>query len=629
MMYNVKGEPTKTLVRGNDFGYKIHDQKSTDPNRNKQIYVDLDLEAYKGLNGLIKEGEEEDEPIHWFYGDLQSKINKARQRKHDLQELEFHETCKNPSAIHNNIDPLDINECELTSHDLNSMKVKGNLQQIKDDKKHDKRTPGEKWRQLNARAETADGYSTALKFLMVTIVTFMYMAQKYGFLHRWENTCRNDQALHYWKCMENTKECHKLFLNQNANVYYCTKKDFELNNGKFCSTGYCDKDKVCQDDEFQVRVHRFATVFKNCLFEQEERGNACPNALSPGENPYDECIFGVQIFLFVFLVKDLFIDLIMNQTLEPKFIESSPACFTFAKMLTIIGVIIFWGLFIMARNPASEDFLDFQYVILFVGSTQVLDVFKLFRRDKLDPDVNLAEKHKNLDQEQCQAKWRRLSSKWSILTKAFFIPIWTASILVIISIQPTDVKNIIYFALQPFDELFADVATTDFVFILNGIMINTHKKAFKYRSLVNMIFKLTTLMTLSSMFVQLCLIAKFTQDIIEGKQFMSNPSSIYPSIVGDIVIICFFLFDFISNIFRLRAAWFLSTHSYLIACDVKCDLDVIEPIERRVAFKHLLGKSVKSCGVVNPLLVSFNLEFRKIAKCSKEIREEVEEESED
>merc|ERR1712228_68274 len=129
-----------------------------------------------------------------------------------------------------------------------------------------------------------------------------------------------------------------------------------------------------------------------------------------------------------------------------------------------------------------------------------------------------------------------------------------------------------------------------------------------------MIFRLTFLMTISSMVIQLLLIYQFTYDMFTSKQYYSNKNHLYPSLVGDIVVTLFFLFDYINNIFKARASWFLWEYSYLVACDIKCDLDNIERIEDVIAFKNLLGKSQKECNIVNPLLCNFNVEFRKIAK---------------
>ena len=605
-MDNVRYRNTKELYPGDSHGegYQLV-KKKPEQERKKTFYVDLDLESYKNANDQIREGEAEDEPIHWYYGDLQGKLDKSKKQNQSLHQLNMNEGGQGNSE-------LGVESRKLTLHDLNLMRYKKDIAEQEKDKEASLATPAVRWRSRNAVAGKVDGYITFAKFIVVAIVVCMYMAQSYGFLHKWESSCRNDLANHYWRCMEKTKECHKMFIDRK--MYYCTKKDWEENKDNFCTTGYCRDDSACQDDEFKPRVHAFATVFKNCMFNSTERGNDCPNAMKAGSNPYDDCVFGVKIFLFVFLIKDLFIDTFMNGILEPAFVEKAPFCFTYTKMMVIIGVITFWGFYIISRDPAPEDLLDLCYVVLFVGSTLFLDIIKLFRRNYLNAEEVSAMKHKETSQEECNVKWARQSVKWTMITKAFFIPIWTAIILVVLSWKETDIKNIIYFALQPFDDLFADIATTDFVFLINGIMINTHYKTFKYRSLVNMIFKLTFMMTISSMLIQLMLIYKFVSDMIYGKQYYSDKSHLFPSLVGDIVITFFFVFDFINNIFKLRASWFLCEYSYLIACDIKCDLDNIEQIEDVVAFKNLLGKSHKDNQVVNPSMCNFNIEFRKIAK---------------
>jgi len=54
--------------------------------------------------------------------------------------------------------------------------------------------------------------------------------------------------------------------------------------------------------------------------------------------------------------------------------------------------------------------------------------------------------------------------------------------------------NIIYFALAPFDSLMDGVFDRSFISQVNGIMINTHKKMFKYRVMISLIIKVSMAM---------------------------------------------------------------------------------------------------------------------------------------
>ena len=225
--------------------------------------------------------------------------------------------------------------------------------------------------------DTWDGRCLYLKLLVVMVAAICYMLQTLGYWHKWDTTCRNDWALHYWKCMEKTDKCYALF--NGAKMFYCTPHDMELENEKFCTSGYCDENtNYCRDDQFQPRVTEFATKWKDCMFEPE-RNNPCTQALSGGQNGYDSCVLGVEIFLFVFLVKDMLIDTIIAGCDEKWGVSRGPAPYWIVtKVIIISSAIGGWGFWLRsAGNLMGEDMIDLMYVVLFIGSRDLLEVIKL------------------------------------------------------------------------------------------------------------------------------------------------------------------------------------------------------------------------------------------------------------
>jgi len=87
-------------------------------------------------------------------------------------------------------------------------------------------------------------------------------------------------------------------------------------------------------------------------------------------------------------------------------------------------------------------------------------------------------------------------------TKVILIPIWSAVLIVYISTFGGDAMNIIYFALAPFDSLMDGVFDRAFISQINGIMINTHRKMFKYRTMIALIIKVAMFMNYNMLAIQ-------------------------------------------------------------------------------------------------------------------------------
>jgi len=88
------------------------------------------------------------------------------------------------------------------------------------------------------------------------------------------------------------------------------------------------------------------------------------------------------------------------------------------------------------------------------------------------------------------------------MTKVVLIPVWSAFLIVFIASYGGDAFNIIYFALAPFDALMDGVFDRAFISQINGIMINTHRKMFKYRTMIALIIKVAMFMNYNMLAIQ-------------------------------------------------------------------------------------------------------------------------------
>jgi hypothetical protein len=156
-------------------------------------------------------------------------------------------------------------------------------------------------------------------------------------------------------------------------------------------------------------------------------------------------------------------------------------------------------------------------------------------------------KGKTMTQGECVQKWGRATEKWSIVVNVVLIPIWASFLIIFMSSFSGDVLNIIYFALAPFDEMFSGVLNPQFLLNINGIMLSTHKKSLKYRTVINSIFKTAFIMNIVMMVIQFVMIVLMVERILLSTYF-SNKERYYPAVVGDVVIILFFAFDFSANV---------------------------------------------------------------------------------
>lgn len=102
-------------------------------------------------------------------------------------------------------------------------------------------------------------------------------------------------------------------------------------------------------------------------------------ALSAESNGYDKCVLGVEIFLFVFLVKDMLIDTFL-ENLNEKFgvIGGTAPYWIVTKLIIIFSAIGGWGWWLHSNgNLMGEDMIDLMYVVLFIGSRGLLELIKM------------------------------------------------------------------------------------------------------------------------------------------------------------------------------------------------------------------------------------------------------------
>lgn len=180
-----------------------------------------------------------------------------------------------------------------------------------------------------------------------------------------------------------------------------------------------------------------------------------------------------------------------------------------------MGAVGIWTWF-LGKDGSAEDYLDLMYVVLFIGTRALLELLKLPRLKYMPSmDNSNNEEFKNETPEDKEIReelnyridkgpmrFDRASASYGTIFKVILTPVWVAFLIIFIAKYGGDVLNIVYFALTPFDELFDGILTRTFLSQVNGIMINTHKKLFKYRSVVNSIFRLALMMNFVMITVQ-------------------------------------------------------------------------------------------------------------------------------
>jgi hypothetical protein len=209
---------------------------------------------------------------------------------------------------------------------------------------------------------------------------------------------------------------------------------------------------------------------------------------------------------------------------------------------------------------------------------------------------------KKAEARECEfgLKMERGYMKYKIMLNILFIPLWSSFLLIFLSFWGGDIVNIIYFGLTPIDTLMDGCLSRQFLSSVNGIMVNTHRKMFKYRSKIGMIITLALSMNVMMCVLQFLMFA-FMITRMAKKHFYYDDGTIQKSIVGDGVITLWFLFDFMTNIFQIHRGIFVSGYAGLIASDVS--MRHLESVYTKqfgtLADMHLKGEMSKEpCNVV-------------------------------
>ena len=260
-------------------------------------------------------------------------------------------------------------------------------------------------------------------------------------------------------------------------------------------------------------------------------------------------------------------------------------------LITIFGV-IGWVFFLKYKDGGlgSSSVIDVVYVMLFIGINVFLEMFKLCRLDYLpkyqkdgapilteEEEMSQSPGKKNnkkreegpieidsieddpetkkmmigdLSNEKL-VKFNRETMKYLMIAKVILIPIWSAFLIVFIASYGGDAYNIIYFALAPFDSLMDGVFDRSFISQVNGIMINTHKKMFKYQAMISLIIRVAMWMNYNMLLIQSVLIFLIVKEMFGRESFTEGIFNLPPKTYGELVILTWFITDMFINLLQL------------------------------------------------------------------------------
>ena len=104
---------------------------------------------------------------------------------------------------------------------------------------------------------------------------------------------------------------------------------------------------------------------------KKENGNSCSMVLSNAGPDFGNCSMGIEIFLFVFIVREIVIEIVLEK-FEDKYYKKYPSFTIVVKILTIIGSIGLWTIFIFweakTTGVEADDIVELLYVVFFIGA---------------------------------------------------------------------------------------------------------------------------------------------------------------------------------------------------------------------------------------------------------------------
>ena len=491
-------------------------------------------------------------------------------------------------------------------------------------------------------------WSKLFVFFQILIVE---VGDRFSMLGDWDMDCNNNISLHYFNCLNQSTACNNI-ISDNNKLFYCTKDDWFNQTNNFCEKGYChmnnstfkkvdkthehtmqfDRKEYCDDSDYKNRVVDLHKKWRDCMYKKEN-GNSCSMALSNAGPDFGNCTMGIEIFLFVFLVKEIVIEIVLEK-FEDKYYAKRPKITIVVKILTIIGSIWLWTTFVLweakTTGVEADDVVELLYVVFFIGALGLQQCFKLIaicsrsrkeftlndqnsvlnQKDTLETvkeesDSNsistfrdiFKSRKQTVNNKALEARKQALAAKmdeWEmkvsrdyqksrLMVYVLLVPIWSSFLLVILTMLGGNIVNIIYFGLTPIDSLVDGIFSRQFLSLINGIFVSTHRKQFKYRSVITILIKIALMMNIFMVTVQIGMIGYMIQ-LIFTKHFYYDNSYIQKNLIGDIVIIVWFLFDMLTNCGQIYQGTFIQEYSYLFANDVS--MRHLE--EQKVKIDHLM-----------------------------------------
>lgn len=599
------------------------------PKKIQEDKQDEDVKIYGTEEDAEPQDDEEeeetqaDECIHWYYGDLSRRLTTmdTKEKKYesegrkDPDNLEHIQDMIPRKAETKRFTCLRVFCCKKTDPNKRcGVQIDENEQFV----------------------EKIETVAFWIKLLVVFIIAGLEVGDRVNMLGDWDMDCNNNISLHYFNCLNQSTACNNIIADNNK-VFYCTKDDWYNQTKKFCEKGYChtgvsdfesankthshnksfDRKEYCDDADYRNRVVDLHEKWRNCMYKKEN-GNSCSGVLSNVRPNFGNCKMGIEIFLFVFIVRDIVIEIVLDK-FEDKYYKKCPAFTIIIKVLTIIGSIGCWTLFIFWEQSTTggveaDDVVELLYVVFFIGALALQQGLKLYAicsrsRKKFEfetqatfltkgsilesieeeeSDSKVAsfrdlQKNKRRDNEnqafekrskaieskldEWEMKVGRDYMKSRLMVYVLLVPIWSSFLLVILTMLGGNIVNIIYFGLTPIDTLVDGIFSRQFLSLINGIFVSTHRKQFKYRSVITILIKIALQMNIFMVIVQLGMIGYMTQ-MIFTKHFYYDKSYIQKNLIGDIVIILWFFFDMITNCGQIYQGTFIQEYSYLFANDV-------------------------------------------------------------
>ena len=100
-------------------------------------------------------------------------------------------------------------------------------------------------------------------------------------------------------------------------------------------------------------------------------------------------------------------------------------------------------------------------------------------------------------------------------------------------------------------------------------MINTHKKTFKFRTMIQQVIKMAIIMNIAMVFVQTTMIIQMALRMTENFFIYNEHHAVQKNMIGNAVILLWFFFDSIGNLIQMYIGAHLLEWSGAICNDVQ------------------------------------------------------------